>query len=193
MSNQRSTQGGQVFTSDGSIFQWADRARFSERYDLTHQTFSNGAIRASKVNLGLDQEFFYYGASVPEGRRMVLFNRQITHTEGKYRVDVISTTGGFTGGELLTRSRLSTAEPGQGQTVQALLYAGVTPVGDVTMLDEGLVEVGNVPGNARPAGATAIEGVTVGLTGDTMIRIQRIQGVEPYDLSIRLIVWEEDA
>ena len=192
MNKQRSTHGGTAYTSDGGIFNWADRAQFSERYDLTNQTFRNGAIRATKVSLGLNQEFFYYGVNVPEGRRMVLFNRQITHTEGKYRVDVITTTGGFTGGELLTRSRLSTAEPDQAQTVQSLLYAGVTPSGDVTLLDEGLVEAGSAPGTARSQGATAIEGVTVGLTGSPMIRIQRIAGTS-YDLSIRLILWEEDA
>jgi len=190
---QRATQGGQVFTGSGDVFQWADWMAFQQRYNLTNQTFKNGAIRATKVTLGLDQEFFYYGAAVTEGRRMILFNRTITHTEGKYRVDVITTTGGFTGGDLLTKSRLSTAEPSQGPTVSSEFYAGVTPVGDVTLLDEGLVEVGSIPGAARPQGATVVEGVTVGLTGSPMIRIQRIQGVEPYDLSIRLIVWEEDA
>lgn len=193
MSSQRSTQGGQVFTSDGAIFNWADRARFSERYDLINQTFNNGAIRATKVSLGLNQEFFYYGVNVPEGRRMVLFNRQITHTEGKYRVDVITTTGGFTGGELLTRSTLSTGSVCQSETVQSVFYAGVTPSGDVTLLDEGLVEVGSAPGNNRPQGATSIEGVTAGFTGSPMIRIQRIAGQGLYDLSIRMIVWEEDA
>ena len=187
---QRIAQGGRVYRSDNTAFNWADWYSFQQRYDLTYQTFRNGAIRATKVSLGLDQEFFYYGVNVPEGRRLILFNRQITHTEGKYRVDVITTTENFTGGDLFTRSRLSAAETDQAQTVQSQFFAGVDPSGSVTLLDEGLVEVGSVPGAARPQGATAIEGVTVGLTGSPMIRVQRI-GEGPYDLSIRLIAWEE--
>lgn len=163
--------------------------RFRQYYDALWQTIENGAVRITHVTGSLTAGTYYFGLDVPAGRRFILYNRSLRLTEGLFFVDVVVPASGFTGGTLMTKSRLNPDSP---ETVQTNAYAGVTPSGALTLADQDFVDVGTDPGTARVGGAAALDDVVAVIRGQSCLRITSDNGGASYRLGLRLIAWEEE-
>ena len=183
---------GRLITESGQHWNEADRGKFVERYDIIHQTIANGAIRWSRVALGIDQDVYYIGFRVPEGRRLVIFSYFTNLTENKYTLTAERRPDGFelnTGALELYKNKL--CELGS-DTVQSQAWLDVNPLGDGEVLQESIVDSGNNPGAARPANVTLLDDVFLCFSTDRVIKINRQDAGSPYDLGIMLVAWEEE-
>ncbi len=195
MSNQRATQGGNVFCSDGEVFNWGDDGRLKYKYNLLRQTIENGAVEFGKrcpVLSAVSTTGYFYGLTVPEGRRLYIWRRDLELTEGRYEVDYMQYPDGFTGG---VEAYKQTLTGGATPSVTAQIFCGVTPVGAGTVIMETpLIDTGTAQtGQARAGGAGSIEGVLKSFTGDTvLIRVRRTEAAN-FTSSLSVIAWEDDA
>ena len=183
-----------VFDSDGKPFSWADIEKFNHRYSLLTQTIKNGAVefgRRCVVSQANSTSRYYYGLSIPAGRRLYIWQRVLEVTEGVYEVDLVDSPGGFTGGNQAFKKPLS---QGADMSVQTELLCGVTPSGDVeTVFQFPLIDTGSAIGSGRAGGAADVEGTLKTFTeGNVLIAIRRTAAGQ-YTSSIGLIAWEEDA
>lgn len=184
----RLPRSGRQILETGEAWNLADWHRFQQRYSLLYQTVENGASVLSVRASGVDISPYYIGLSVPSGRRLVLFFRELAITEGNYNIDVVTAANGFTGGTVGLRAPLKTDAQ---EIVQSELYAGVTPDGTITERYLGMADTGTSIGEARSGGISGIDGVIQVYTGQPMIRIERL-GTETYRTVVRVIAWEED-
>lgn len=195
MSSQRATQGGNAFCSDGSIFNWADGGKLDYTYNLLRQTIENGAVEFGKrcpVASAVSTTGYFYGLTVPEGRKLFIWRRDIEVTQGRYEVDYMLYPDGFTGGTLAFKQTLSA---GATSSVTAQIYCGVTPVGSGTVLMElPFIDTGTAQtGQARAGGAGSVDGLLKVFTGDTvLIRVRRTEAAD-FTSSLNVIAWEDDA
>lgn len=164
--------------------------RMQARYSPLYQTIYNGMSRMSYVQRNVNFTTpFYFGLTVPEGRELFIFNRELKVANGDYNVDVVIPSGGFTGG---TEAFSSTLRTGASDTVQSQLFGGVTPAGTLTIADVDFVDTGTETGNSRTlGGAPATEQVMVIIKGDSLLRVTRVVG-SGTKVGIRLLVWEDD-
>lgn len=180
---------GRAVKEDGTTFNHADWEYFREWYSLKYQTIHNGAVIISVRSSGVDTSPYYLGLSVPEGRKLFLFHRDLSITEGNYNVDVVFAADGFTGGSIGPKFPLNDTAP---NNVQSDLYAGVIPSGTITERYLGMIDTGVDVGAGRSGGASGTEEVLQVYTGNPMIRIDRLS-TDPYRVVVQLIAWEEDA
>ena len=191
---KRYPHSGEFIQSDGSPFSLADMMAFRNRYDLLTQTIDNGAVELGKrclVSSAVSTTGYYYGLDIPEGRRLFIWQRILEVTEGQYAVDLVSVPGGFTGGTLAYKKPLS---QGATPSVQAELYCGVAPVGEVsTIFEFPLIDTGSGLGSGRAGGAGDSDGALKTFTdGTVLIRVRRLAAAS-FTSSINIIAWEEDA
>lgn len=170
-----------------------DWVAFQNRFDLLRQTIQNGASEFGKrcpVPSAVSTTGYYYGLVIPPGRRLHIWRRDLVLSQGAYDVDLVRFPDGFTGGTLAFRSNLY---QGGAVSVGTQLFCGVTPVGTGTVVMElPRVDTGTAQtGQARVAGAAAVDGVLKSFTtGDVLIRVRRTEAAA-YSASIQLIAWEE--
>lgn len=166
---------------------------FQRQFDTPWQTASNGAEQISLRTVGIAEgASYYYGFTVPPGRAFVLYRRELALTEGKYHIDVVSASGGYTGG---TPALRSTLRAGATQTVQTEILGGVTPVGTITEITNGFIDnglsSGGGGGSRIEAGGTDSDGVfKIFPEGSSLLRVDQIDGNGPWTANIRIICWE---
>jgi hypothetical protein len=157
-------------------------------YNLTVQTIFNGASSISLKTTLVGNATLYIQASVPEGKKLVVFDRTIEAQTGLYAIDVCGVTS-YTGGTTAGVVRRALAK---GSTpVDTIIRTGVTPVG-LVVLEYGLQDNGTASGQSRPTGAPSVSGALTTITGDNnVIRIVRT-GSGNAELVFRLLCWETD-
>ncbi len=181
---------GDIIKSDGAGFQEGDWLQFQQSYSLPYETVNNGPVEITYRDTDLaEAATHYYGLSVPAGRIFVLYLRELTVTEGKYHVDVITAANGFTGGTTAHKTTLRTSAT---STVSSDLKSGVTPDGAITVQSTGLIDTGSQKGSAVSSEATSQESVFKMFCEECgyMLRVTRVSGTGTWDANIRLIAWE---
>lgn len=162
---------------------------FQRQFDTFWQTVDNGAEQASLRTTGIPElSTYYYGFTVPPGRVLVVFSRALALTEGRYNIDVVSASGGYTGGTPLLRTRLrADATP----TVQTTVAAGVTPQGTITEITNGFIDNGTSKGSGVDSGGIDDENVIkLFPAGSSLLRVQQVSGTGTWTANLRLIFWE---
>lgn len=166
---------------------------FQRQFDTFWQTASNGAEQITLRTTGIAEgATYYYGFTVPPGRMFVLYRRELTLSEGSYNVDVVSASGGYTGG---TPALRSTLRAGADQTVETEVRGGVTPVGTITEITNGFIDnglsSGGGGGSGVEAGGTDSDGVIkIFPEGSSLLRVDQVVGSGPWTTNIRIIGWE---
>jgi len=188
---QRSTSGGNVFTSSGVVFNWADWEALRAKYDLLNETVNNGAsilsIRLEGLAATTDHHFVI---DIPEGKQLVLFNRQLDVSEGRYFVDAISVTSidlttGVTNGITAPLNKVTGNAAG---TILRHRAGGAT--GSVVR-EFGFIDTGVAIGAARSGGSSSVEGVVKILSGPSILRVRKTDtGV--FTANLVFIAWETD-
>lgn len=165
---------------------------FQRQFDTFWQTVSNGAEQITVRTSGIAEgATYYYGFTVPADRMFVLYSRALTLTEGVYNIDVISASGGYTGGASALHSTL---RAGATPTVQTEIMAGVTPQGAVTEITNGFLDNGIGKGSGVEAGGTDDERVIKMFpAGSSLLRVEQVSGSGDWTANLRLIGWELDA
>lgn len=162
---------------------------FIQEYDLLYQSISNGASVYTHRD-DIDVDVFYYGLEVAAGKKFFLFDRVLDVSEGAYNVDVVSASGGFSGGSEFLRSNLDSTNQA---TMQSKIYAGVTPIGDITVLETGFVDTGSGGFLGRAVSAAGTDGVLKAFdTSNAMLRVTRTLETE-YTANLRIIGWERES
>ena len=181
---------GVITTDTGEPFDRAEWGLFQRSYDVQWQSVVNGAARLSGRRRDINQEVYWIGIEVPEGRKLVLWGDNITLTEGDYDVDVFDAPDGFTGGTNGVKRCLC----GSTGTVQTDIVFGVTPENEATHTQrlQSFIDVGNIPGTGRPTVSPVSDDAFQVLFVPTMIRITRVS-VDAYTVGYIAVAWEEDA
>jgi len=196
MSSQRSTQGGQVFTTSGEPFQWGDWLQFQERYSLAKQSIDNGAVEITKRTMAIPeaQTMLYYAFDVTPNRRILEFTRTLDFIgAGRYQIDLVTASGGFEGGTPAFKLKLSEAPVGASETVTSEILTDVTPIGDLTVVAELRTISAAAVGQPSRAGASASDNVLKGITSPgVLLRVQRIDGAGTWTSTFNGVFWEED-
>lgn len=164
---------------------------FQRLYDVKWQSVNNGAGRLSGRRRDVNQDTYWIGIDVPEGRELIVWADAIKLSENEYDLDVYDAPDGFTGGTVGVFRCLC----GNGvDTVQSRVFFGVTPTDTGTHIHklEDYIDVGQLQGPGRPAAGTIGEGAFQILTVPTLIRLNRQTGGGPYVVSYRAVVWEQD-
>lgn len=168
---------------------------FTRRYNLLWQTVFNGASSFTYRELALDQVDYWIGVTVPAGKRIILWDRGIKLSGGRFTLDVYS--GGWSGGTDLLRAPFA---PGNNiQPIGSIVRAGVTPDGTEVLREYGYEKVATDQGSkATESALNSDQVVKVFDEGSAMLRITRLPPLEgglvsPYDLLISYTAWEEDA
>lgn len=162
---------------------------FIQEYDLLYQTISNGAsVYSHRDEINVD--VYYYGLEVASGKQFFLYDRALDLTEGYYNIDVVVASGGFTGGQEFYRSNLDSTNP---STMLSKVYSGVTPVGDITVIETGFEDTGTGGvGKVRASSAAGTDGVLKSFnSSNAMLRVTRLSQ-DSYTANLRLIGWERD-
>lgn len=186
---------GRMVKEDGGLFNEADQMFFDQRYSVTYQAITNGAVEITKrTEVTTPASPLYFAFDIPTGRRFVLFNRDLEVTEGRYTLDIVGVSGGWSGGTVCYKTKLP---QGNTDTVETDVYVGVTPSGTITTLTElPLIETGSTPGSSqRAGGAAATDGVIKSFNDgeNVLLRLQQTSSPNAnYTASFLLIGWEED-
>lgn len=162
---------------------------FQRQFDTFWQTVDNGAEQITKRTTGIAEgATYYYGFTVPPGRMIVIYSRELTLTEGRYHVDVVSSAGGYTGG---TPALRTTLRAGATPSLQSVIMAGVTPVGALTEVTNGFIDNGLGQGSGIDAGGTDDESVIKMFPeGSSLLRVEQVEGSGTWTANLRLIAWE---
>lgn len=144
----------------------------------------------SEVGADIDQDVFYLGLLVPPGRRCFIASRTLKLTENEYDVDVVVAANGFTGG---TEGTYSLLREGGVDAVQSRVYGGVTPLGDITVIQPDITVAGVAPGTAAPPAAQNVDTPLRSWVSSPLIRITRVAGGTPYRASINVLAYEEES
>ena len=182
---------GAVLESNGEAFQWGDWLAFQQRYNPAWQTVKNGASRLSGRQRGIDQQAYWIGINVPAGRRLIVWEDVLKLSENEYNIDVYRAPDGFTGGTQKVKSPLGASGS---ETVQSVLWFGVTPTNEATheLRVEDFIDTGNIQGPGRPT-ASPVGDQTFQVVGThLLIRVTRVGTGQAYALSYRAVVWEEE-
>jgi hypothetical protein len=182
---------GRLICEDGGPTNVGDYWRRENRYSPIRQIAENGASRLSAVRRGVDQDVYWIGLDVPDGRRLILWEDAVKLTENDYNLDVFRAPDGFTGGSAGVKSCLC----GTGtDTVQSELYMDVTPTDELTHVHvyADLVDTGAIQGPGRPGATPLAEKTFQILIGPALIRITRQAGGTPFSIGYRAVAWEED-
>jgi|GEM_PF-4448786 len=187
----RHAKTGTHINSDGQLFEWADWVRFQQRYDPQWQTVRNGASRFSGRRRGINQETYWIGIEVPEGRRLIVWSDALKLSENEYDIDVFDAPDGFTGGTEGVKRKLSA---GGGDSVSSSVFFDVTPTDEATheLRLEDFIDTGNIQGPGRPAVSPTTDTTFQAITTHMLIRITRQGDEQAYALSYRAVVWEDD-
>lgn len=174
-------------------------ASFQRRFNVLWQTIFNGAAVASKRRLQIDQADFYIGLRVQPGRRVVLFDRILKFTVGRFAIDILS--GAWVNNPTSEDFVVAPLRNTGAITLTADVVFDVTPSGTPIVVEEGFDQApAGSPQSKNAASLLNVEGaVKVFEGGETgasaMLRMRRIapaQGqVEPYDFNVQYIAWEE--
>jgi hypothetical protein len=192
MSDNRSTRGGRIFTSDGRAFDEGDWLALQERYSLLSETINNGAsilsIRLTGLETGTNHHFVI---DIPEGKELVLFNRALTLTEGTYNVDAIAVDSidlstGVTEGATAPLNKVS------GMTAATTLKHKAGGATGAVVREFGFVDTGTAVGAARSGGTTAVEGVIKVLSGPSILSVRKTNA-GTFTANLVFVVWEYDA
>ena len=186
----RHAKTGAHINSDGQLFEWADWVRFQQRYDPQWQTVRNGASRFSGRRREIDQETYWVGIEVPEGRRLVVWSDALKLSENEYDIDIFDAPDGFTGGTEGVKRKLA---EGDGDAVSSTIWFGVTPTNEATheLRLEDFIDTGNIQGRGRPTVSPTTDNTFQVLTQSSLIRITRQDAGQSYVLSYRAVVWED--
>ena len=189
--NRLSPQSSILRGPGGLEFDLREWLSFRQRYDAQWQTVQNGASRLSGRRRGIDQEEYWIGINVPEGRRLIVWSDILKLSENEYDIDIFDAPDGFTGGTEGVRRKLGRPET---EPIESQLFFGVTPSNEAThtIRLEDFVDTGNVQGPGRPAVSPEPDDTFQVLTGHILIRIARQGTEQAYTLAYRAVVWEYD-
>lgn len=164
---------------------------FTQDYDPQWQTVKNGASRFSGRRRGIDQETYWIGIEVPEGRRLIVWSDALKLSENEYDVDVFDAPDGFTGGTEGVKRKLG---DGEGDPVSSSISFDVTPTDESAheLRLEDFVDTGSVQGPGRPTVSPTEDMAFQILTKPSLIRITRKNDGQAYAVSYRAVVWEDD-
>jgi hypothetical protein len=181
---------GDFLKTDGGIFNHPDWLAFQQKYDVSYQTVMNGASLLSR-RCSVITEYYSYGIEVPEGRELIIFNRETIVGGGSYNIDVYDSPNGFTVGN---EAYKSTLRLGATTAVTSKLWCGVTVGAEPVLKEQNFTDSGDLPGAQKVAGATSIESVirVIPAGKRAVLTIQRNQAVA-YTSMMRLICWEQEA
>lgn len=189
---QRSTSGGNVFTSSGAVFNWADWEALRARYDLLNETVNNGAsilsIRLENLAATTDHHFVI---DIPADKNLVLFDRQLDVSEGRYFVDAIAVdsidlTTGVTNGITAPLNKVS------GMSAQTVLRHKAGGATGALVREFGFIDTGETIGAARAGGSSSVEGVVKILGGPSILRVRKTD-TGTFTANLVFVVWEFDA
>lgn len=174
---------------------------FSRTHSILWQTVFNGASVWSKTRLDVDQNDMYVGLRVPAGYRVVMFDRILEITSGRFTVDVLAGDWevGPTSEQMLVGPLRSSAFP---LVPVSTAFLDVTPVGPNVVIEEGYFQAPAGDSASKPAASFLnTEGaikIFDGQDGEAtaMLRLRRLAPsgggvVEPYDMNIKYLAWEE--
>ncbi|AIM40717.1 hypothetical protein N22_015 [Idiomarinaceae phage 1N2-2] len=192
MSNQRGTSGGRAFTESGDIFSWADAMAFMQEYNLTYQTFMNGAgilsIRLNDLAANTDH---FFTLDIPEGRELILFSRVLNLTQGRYNIDAVVPNSplNLDGAPEGVSAPLDKTKPDTIQTRLRVLSQNDIPA---TVREFGFVDTGAAQtGQARAQGSTGVEGVNKRLINQSPLRVRKTDA-NPFTANLVFVCWERD-
>lgn len=181
---------GRHLRESGELFNIADFFAWNQDYNPTYNTAFNGALIASKTILGIDQDDYYLGLSVPSGKRVILFDRTLKINNGSFTISVQS--GTFSGGtQLLSVPLRSNAN----LEFDSTFRYDVTPDPGAVTVQETLVIAATDSGSKAATGALEKEGYVKVFVGpaSAILEIHRNGASGPYDLGIEYIALEEGA
>lgn len=187
---------GDLIYNTKAVREWI---AFKRKFDLSWQSIFNGGSALSHRELNLDQADYWVGLDVPEGKRVILWERDIDLTGGRFTVDVYSGTFDAETGTDFLRNPLSNE-----QTLEAfssVFKADVTPTGTPQLVEYGYQRVASDGFIATRTGALKIEDLFKTFKGPVsgLLKITRLNPQidgggtpQPFDLNILYIGWEED-
>lgn len=182
---------GRLLKENGELFNVADFHDIVQKYSLTYETINNSALSATKVLVGLSQSDLYCGLSVPEGKTVVLYNRNIKLDNGKFLISVYA--GNFTDGtSFLINPYRTNADINFSSTFK--YDVGVT-LENLTLLEETLLVTGSGLFSQRLQGGISEDGAFKMFVGPIsgVIRINRLSGTGDWNAGLQWSAWEVDS
>lgn len=163
---------------------------FQRQVSAEWNTAQGNATQISRRVTGLAASSAQYvSIDAPAGLVFVLFARGLNLGEGLYHVDVVSASGGFSGGTPFLKQPLG---GGLGRpTVGTNFLAGATPSGTITEITNDVVDNGSGPGGQSVSGSTDVDGVLKFYTGSSAaLRITQVEGPALWYYNLDAIGWE---
>lgn len=181
---------GKLIKEDGQVFNVADYHSLLQKYSLTYETINNSALSATKVLVGLTQSDLYAGLSVPVGKSVVLYNRNIKLDNGTFVISIYG--GAFTGGtDLLVNTYRTNADV---NFSSAFKYDVSVTLGELSLKEETLLVAGSGLFSQRLQGGISEDGAFKMFVGPVsgVIRIQRLSGTGNWNAGLQWSAWEVD-
>lgn len=184
---------GRLIAEDGQAVNIADFERFREANSTTRRIIEGDAVRFSARRRNIDQDVYWFGVDVPAGKALVVIDDLVKLTENDYDLDIFRAPDGFTGGTEATKACL--CEAGDPAVMGAQVWMGVTPANPAThvLRLEDFLYSGAGIGRSSVAPSTGGEAELHVFTETTLMRVTRVSGGNPFNLSCRLLAWEVDA
>jgi hypothetical protein len=163
-----------------------------KRYSLLNETVNNGAsilsIRLENLAATTDHHFVI---DIPAGKELVLFNRQLDVSEGRYFIDAISVDSidlstGVTDGLTAPLNKVS------GMAANTVLRHKAGGAVNPVVREFGFVDTGVAIGAARSGGSSSVEGVIKILSGPSILRVRKTD-TGTFTANLVFVVWEYDA
>lgn len=192
----RHAASGLLKTPDVELFDHAAWLQFQEKYSLINQSVNNGAVEATKrtIDIPAAQTEIYYGFQITEGRRLLEYQRTIDFVgDGRFEIDLVTASGGFSGGIPAYKLKLSEAPGGVSSTVTSDILTDTTVSGDIAVVAELTTFASGATGPSAGATASSNDRVLKGIvTPGIIIRVSRIGGSGVWTSTFNGVYWEED-
>jgi hypothetical protein len=185
---------GAFLKENGDLFQAADLVAFMQEYNLTYQTFMNGAavlsVRVPDLATAQNHAFVL---DVPANRKLILVSRILKLTQGQYHIDAIVPDQPLDLGTqdviVGAAAPLDKERELQAQTRIRVKKNITTPF---TVREFDFADTGAGVGAARAQGSTGAEGVFKGLVNQSPLLIRKTVGSDPFTANLTFICWERD-
>lgn len=170
-----------------ALRRWGSRWRW--KYDVQYQTLYNGAGEISARFTVPGEDTYNIGVDVPDGRKLILWSRDLMLPEGRYELDTVQAEWDTDSGTELVKSPFRDDCESE---VQSTVRHGVTITGDETPLREISYDAGSSPGGSRTPGGLSDDNRFRVITQPTVLKIHKVDSGDA-DCSVLFAAWEEDA